>query len=161
MEQRFTSGDFPNYFLRDCNILEGIFIENNFSEALRMLNTEFDRCILKSKLPPKLCHECLISASLPVKLAPYIHLLVPEYGLPFQAYSSKHEKVQELINEELDELMKGIYNMKLAKTPGDRYYTAAEQHFLNGMAKEETVNRKHVELSISASLNFIIALYEL
>jgi len=160
IEKHLINGTFPNYFLPDCNIVEGIFIEDNFSEALRMLNTQLGRSILKSMLPPKVCHECCISASLPVKMAPVIHLLAERFGLPFQANSSKHELLQELVNDELDELMKGIYNMQLARTPGDRYYTAAEQHFSNGISYQETVNRKRVELSINPSLDFIRALYE-
>ena len=53
MQQRFTARNFPNYFLPDCNIVDGIFIEDNFSEALRMLNTQLGRSILKSMLPPR------------------------------------------------------------------------------------------------------------
>src|SRR6218665_1517130 len=160
IEKHLIDRRLPNYFLPECNIVEGVLIENNFSEALRMLNTQLDRSILKPMLRPKVCHECRISASLPVNMAPFSHLLAERFGLPFQARRSKHEKVQELINEELEELMKGIYYMQLARTPGDCFYKTAEQHFSNGLTNDETVNRKRVELSISASLNLFRATYE-
>src|SRR6218665_1722530 len=160
IDKNFSDGAFPNYFLPDCNIVEGILLESNFSEKIGMLKNEFDRSIPKSLLPPKACQECRISVFLPVRMAPFIHLLAERFGWQFQTSRSKHEKVEELINEELDELMKGIYNMQLAGTPEDCYYTTAKQHFRNGMVNEDAVNRKQVVLSISPSLNFIRALYE-
>src|SRR6218665_1122260 len=37
VEKHLIDRTFPNYFLPECNIVEGVLIENNFSEALRML----------------------------------------------------------------------------------------------------------------------------
>jgi len=139
MEQRFTSGDFPNYFLPDCNIIDGIFIEDHIRDAIRMLDSDFGRSILKSQLPPKVCQECRISLSLPVEMAIYFHLFAERFGVPFQTHRSSIDKVKQLFDEELGDLMNGIYNMQLAKTQSESYYAIAEQHFWNSITYVDTM----------------------
>src|SRR6218665_203350 len=139
MEQRFTSGDFPNYFLPDCNIIDGIFIEDHIRDAIRMLDSDFGRSILKSQLPPKVCQECRVSLSLPVEMAIYFHLFAERFGVPFQTHRSSIDKVKQLFDEELGDLMNGIYNMQLAKTQSESYYAIAEQHFWNSITYVDTM----------------------
>src|SRR6218665_2521454 len=164
VQHRFTSRDFPNYFLPDCNIVDGIFIEDYFKDAIKMLDTDFGRSILKSRLPPKVCQECSISVSLPIEMALHAHFSAERCGVPFLIRGPKLETVQQLIHEELDDLMNGIYNMQLAKTLGFSYYAIAEQHFWDSISCADTVSNnfevRRVTLTHRISLNTAKALAE-
>jgi len=164
MLQRLVDRNLPNYFIRDCNIVDSNVCVESYREKLRLLNTELGRSILKSKLPPKVCQECRATVSLPLQMVLYGCLFADRFGIPYQAHRQNLEKLKALIDEELDDLINGIYNMQLAKTQGVSYYAVAEQYLWNATACPSTgvdnVGVKRIKLSLPISPNYVKASYE-
>src|SRR6218665_2339853 len=100
MLQRLVDRNLPNYFIRDCNIVDSNVCVGSYREKLRLLNTELGRSILKSNLPPKVCQECRATVSLPLQMVLYGCLFADRFGIPYQAHRPNLQQLKPLIDEQ-------------------------------------------------------------